>query len=66
MGHAHIAEIIAFTILTANWKPLKMKKEKKNKTSLKRGAAFVLDLGTRVHKDKKKEENKFNCRKKED
>lgn len=43
-----------------------MKKEKKNKASLKRGASFVLDLGTRVYKDKKKEENKFNCRKKED
>lgn len=66
MDHVPIAETIVSTILTENWKPLKMKKEKKNKASLKRGAAFVLDLGTRVHKDKKKEENKFNCRKKED
>lgn len=45
-----------------------MKKKKKNENiaSFKRGAAFVLDLGTMVHKDKKKEDKKRNCRKKED
>ena len=45
---------------------MKKKKEKKNKASFKRGASFVLDMGTNIHKDKQKEENKLNCRKKGD
>lgn len=35
----------------------------KNPSSVKRGAKFVMNLGTRVVPDKKKQENKNKCRK---
>jgi len=39
-----------------------MKKKVKLPTPTKRGASFVLGLGTKVIPDKKKQKNKYACR----
>lgn len=41
------------------------KNDKPRPHSLRRGAAFVLGLDTRIHKDRKKEADKNRCRCKE-
>lgn len=42
-----------------------MKKNKpENPNSFKRGAAFVIGMGSKVHKDKKKDQAKKACRRK--